>query len=87
MVKSRMIRWAGHVARRGTRGIRIVFWWESRKERDHYEDLDAGGRIILKLIIDKWNEVVWTGFIWLMIRPSEHDNKPSGSIKIWKFIE
>jgi hypothetical protein len=23
------------------------FWWESRKERDHLEDLDVGGRIIL----------------------------------------
>jgi hypothetical protein len=47
-----------------------VFWWESRKERDHYEEVDAGGRIILKWILEKWNEVVWTGFIWLMIRPS-----------------
>jgi hypothetical protein len=26
------------------------FWWESRKERDHYEDLD--GIIILKWIFD-----------------------------------
>jgi hypothetical protein len=24
------------------------FWWESQKERDHYEDLDVCGRMILK---------------------------------------
>jgi hypothetical protein len=29
------------------------FWWESLKERDHYEHLDAGGKIILKQILEK----------------------------------
>jgi hypothetical protein len=28
------------------------FWWESWKERDQYEDLDIGGRIILKWMLD-----------------------------------
>jgi hypothetical protein len=28
------------------------FWWESQKERDHKEDLDAGGRIMLKRILE-----------------------------------
>jgi hypothetical protein len=26
----------------------VGFWWESQKERDYLEDLDVGGRIILK---------------------------------------
>jgi hypothetical protein len=31
----------------------VGFWWENQKERDHHEDLDVGGRIILKLILEK----------------------------------
>jgi hypothetical protein len=29
------------------------FWWESRNERDHEEDPNVGGRIILKSISEK----------------------------------
>jgi hypothetical protein len=29
------------------------FWWEDQKERDHQEDIDVGGRIILKRILEK----------------------------------
>jgi hypothetical protein len=42
------MRWEGHVARKGRREMRIGFWLESQKERDHYEELDVGGRIILE---------------------------------------
>jgi hypothetical protein len=30
----------------GRRGMHIAFWWESQNERDDYEDLDVGGRIM-----------------------------------------
>jgi hypothetical protein len=53
MIKSRRIRWAGHVARMLRIQMHIRFWWVSQKERDHYEDLDVGGRIILKWILDR----------------------------------
>jgi hypothetical protein len=43
MIKSRRMRWAGHVARMGKRGILIGFWWESRKEGDHHEDIFVVG--------------------------------------------
>jgi hypothetical protein len=35
IIKSRMIRWAGHVAGMGKREMRISYWWESQRERDH----------------------------------------------------
>jgi hypothetical protein len=30
--------------------MHIGFWWKRQKERDHYEDLDIGGRIKLSWI-------------------------------------
>jgi hypothetical protein len=32
----------------GGRGIRVGFWWESQKEKDHYKALEIGGRIMLQ---------------------------------------
>jgi hypothetical protein len=34
-------------------GFCTEFWWGSEKERDHYDDVDVGGRIILKLVFAK----------------------------------
>jgi hypothetical protein len=34
-MKSRRMRWAGHVARMGRIGMHMGYWWESQKERDH----------------------------------------------------
>jgi hypothetical protein len=35
IIKSRRMRWAGHVARMGRRGTLVEYWWESQRERDH----------------------------------------------------
>jgi hypothetical protein len=55
------------------------------------EDLHVGGRIILEWILERWDEVVWAGFIWLRIGtsggPCEHGNEPSGSIKCWEILK
>jgi hypothetical protein len=32
--------------------IHIGFWWENQKEREHQEDLELGGWIIIKWILD-----------------------------------
>jgi len=47
VIKSRRMRWAGHVARMGEeRGVCRV-WWGNRRERYHWEDLGVDGLIIL----------------------------------------
>jgi hypothetical protein len=33
IIKSRRMRWVGHVARMGRGGTRIDYWWESQRER------------------------------------------------------
>jgi hypothetical protein len=53
VIKSKSMRWVGHVAQLGRRGMRIEFWWESQKERDHWEDQDLGGWPISKWILDR----------------------------------
>jgi hypothetical protein len=35
ITKSRRMRWAGHVVRKGRRGTHIGYWWESQRERVH----------------------------------------------------
>jgi hypothetical protein len=48
MIKSRRMRWAGHVARVGRSWMHVGFRWEIQKERDHSEDLNIYGRIVLR---------------------------------------
>jgi len=43
------------------------FWSPIRKVRDHSEDLEVDGRIILERILRRWGGKVLTGFIWLRI--------------------
>jgi hypothetical protein len=53
MMKSRRMRWAGHVAGMGGRGMHVGYRWECQKERDHWEDQDVGGWTILKWILER----------------------------------
>jgi hypothetical protein len=47
------MRWAGYVAYMERGGMHSGVWWENLKERDHQEDLNVSGRIILKWILEK----------------------------------
>jgi hypothetical protein len=46
VIKSRRMRWAGHVARMGRRKAYTGFWRGNLRERDYLEDPDVDGRIL-----------------------------------------
>jgi hypothetical protein len=48
VIKSRRMRWAGHVACMGRGEVFTAFWLGGPKARDHWEDLGVGGRITLR---------------------------------------
>jgi len=54
VIKSRRIRWAGHVAHMGEERGCIGSWWGNRRERDHRENLDVDGWTILGWIYRRW---------------------------------
>ena len=67
VIKSRRMRWAGHVARMEEgRGVHKVLVGNLR-ERDHRGDQDVDGRIILRWFFRKLEGVVGTGWSWLWI--------------------
>jgi hypothetical protein len=51
----------------GRREACVGFWWGNLKERDHWEDPDVDGRIIIRRIFRKWDVVVWTGLGWFWV--------------------
>ena len=67
LVKSRRMRWAGHVARMEERECVHMVWWGNLRERGHWGDQDVDGRIMLGWIFRKWEGVVGNGWRWLRI--------------------
>jgi hypothetical protein len=53
-IKSRRIRWAGHVARMVERRKCTRFWWESPKATDPLEDGGVDGRMGLEWTLEDW---------------------------------
>ena len=67
VIKSRRIRWAGHVARMGKRRGVYRVWGGHLREGDHSGDPGVDGRTILRWIFSKWDVEVWIGSSWLRI--------------------
>jgi hypothetical protein len=69
-IKSRRMRWAGHVARMGRREMFTEFWLGSPKVRDHLEDLGVGGSITLSWTLVRQGSMGRTEFSYLRIGSS-----------------
>jgi len=64
VIKSRRMRWTGHVARMGEERGCIRSCWGNRWEGDHWGDLGVDGWIILGWISRRWDVGKWTGLGW-----------------------
>ena len=53
VIKSRSMRWTGHVAHMGRGDAYTGLWWGNLRERDHLGDPGVDGRIILRWIFRK----------------------------------
>jgi len=67
VIKSRRVRWTGHVRVWGRGEVCTEFWWGNLRERDHLGDPGVDEIIILRWISMKWVVGVWNGSRWLRI--------------------
>jgi hypothetical protein len=70
MIKSRRMRWAGHVARMEAKRNVYRVLVGSQKERDHLEDLNVDGENNFEMDLREI-EWVWTEFVWFRIETSD----------------
>jgi len=61
VIKSRRMRWVGHVAHMGEERRCMESWWGNRRGGDQWRDLGVDGWIILGWISRRWNVGIWTG--------------------------
>ena len=64
VIKSRRMRWAGHVARMVEEREVYRVLVGNRREGDHWGDLGVDGCIILGWISRRWDVGIWTGLGW-----------------------
>jgi hypothetical protein len=62
VIKSRRMRWAGHVARMVRGEVCTGFWSRNLREGDHWGEPGIDGKKILGWSFGKWDVGVWTGW-------------------------
>jgi len=67
VIKSRRMRWAGHVARMGSERCIQGFDGGNLREREHLKDLSVGGGDNFKLCLQEVEYGTFMGLIWLRI--------------------
>jgi hypothetical protein len=65
LIALRRIRWVEDVANVEENRRHAALWRESLKERRHQEDIDVGGRIIVKLILDNQEGTTLARLLWI----------------------
>jgi len=88
VIKSRRMRWVGHVARMGEERGCIGSWWGNRREKHHWRDLGVDGWIILGRIsrIRMWvYGLDWAGPGYRQV--ADACECGSGSVKCGEFLD
>jgi hypothetical protein len=67
IIKSRRMRWVGHVALMGEKRNVYRLLVGKPEGRRPLGRQDVGGWIILGWILKRWDGVTWTGLVWLRI--------------------
>jgi hypothetical protein len=57
VIKSRRMKWAGHVARMGMGEACTGFWWGNLRENDHWGESGVNGKLIFRWVFRKWDVV------------------------------
>jgi hypothetical protein len=66
IIKSRT-RWAGHIARKMEKRNAFRLLVRKPEGKNHKEDQDVGGWIILGWILERWDGAMWTAMVRLRI--------------------
>jgi hypothetical protein len=53
MIKTRILKWTGHVARMGRGEVHTGLQWGNLREGGHLKDPGIDGRIVLKCIFER----------------------------------
>jgi len=64
VIKSRRMRWSGHVVGMGEERGCIGSWWGNRREGDQWGNLCVNSWITLGRISRRWDVGIWTRLGW-----------------------